>query len=138
MAMQPPPATDSGEEEIEVEGRLGSQTLTPMLSVPINQPTCKSDCIQKPSALIQQIKAGDGTADGCLSAHADTAKLTSLPLDTEPNWVYLADLNNALIVTIQDMEGSPRSVPEARSCSNWPHWKEAMDCEIGSLEHAET
>jgi len=39
---------------------------------------------------------------------------------------------------IQEAEGNPKTVQEARSCSDWPKWKEAMDHEISSLEHAST
>jgi len=36
------------------------------------------------------------------------------------------------------VEGDPKTVQEARSHSNWPKWKEAMDRKIGSLEHTST
>jgi len=39
---------------------------------------------------------------------------------------------------IQEVEGDPKTVQEAQSHSDWPKWKEAMDCDIGSLEHAGT
>jgi len=39
---------------------------------------------------------------------------------------------------IQEMEGNPKTVQEAQSHSDWLKWKEAMDHEIGSLEHAST
>src|SRR6266850_1214890 len=39
---------------------------------------------------------------------------------------------------IQEAEGNPKTVQEAQSHSNWLKWKEAMDHEISSLEHAST
>jgi hypothetical protein len=39
---------------------------------------------------------------------------------------------------VQEAEGDPKTVQEAKARPDWPRWKEAMDKEIGSLEQAKT
>ena len=59
--------------------------------------------------------------------------------DPDPSeWANLAGYEEIIATTIQEVEGDPKSVQEAQYRSDWPHWKEAMDREIGSLEHAGT
>jgi hypothetical protein len=148
---QPPPATSSGEEEVEVEGELGDQTLTPAAlrrprtaggrttGMHTTQPTRQSARLRKPSALVRRIEAGEGTTDGHLSAYADMPALAEVTDDhDEPDWVYAAGFDDIVAATIQEVEGDPRSVAEARSRSDWPRWKEAMDREMQSLERANT
>ena len=143
---QLPPATDSGEEEVEIEDELDDQTPTPaatprrpktvkltLPSPPVPQPTRQSMRARKPSALARRIEEGEGTADGNLSVHVDASSLTSLPAGTELEWVYLSSSVDPPVI-----EGDPKSVPEARSRSDWPSWKEAMDHEMGSLDRTET
>ena len=157
---QLPPATDSGEEEVEVEDELDDQTPTPAATPrrpgiargrtpnpPVQQPSRQSMRVRKPSALARRIEEGEGTADGNLFVHADTSSLTPLPTGTEVEWVYLGSSTdptttpadtNPLTMSPVVIHGDPKSVPEARSRSDWPSWKEAMDREMESLDHAET
>ncbi len=150
-APQPPPATSSGEEEVEVEDELEDQTPPTSAapthlrqatarppSAPAMQPTCQSTRVRKPSALARRIEEGEGTADGGLSAYVAATPLTILPAKTERAQEYGASLNDIVTAAIQEAEGDPKSVQEARSHSDWPRWKEAMDREMESLEHAGT
>src|SRR5487761_336488 len=146
-AAQPPPATDSGEEEVEVEDELDEEP--PSKSAPRKrkgkapaqavQPTRQSTRARKPSALARRIEAGEGTADGLDSDSASAASLTTpLPDSSSCEWAYLAGFGDVIAAAIQEIEGDPKSVQEARSRSDWPRWKEAMDREIKSLEEAGT
>jgi transposase InsO family protein len=139
----PPPATSSGEEELEVEDELEDGPGTPPAprgrggrgaarrGAPAPQPTRQSTRLRKPSALVRRIEAGEGTAGEELAGYAED--------DEDPSeWANLAGFEDVIAATIQEVEGDPKTVQEARSRSDWPHWKEAMDREIGSLEHAGT
>ena len=53
-------------------------------------------------------------------------------------WANLVGYEEVITTTIQKMEGDPKTVQEAWSCSDWPKWKEAMDCKISLLKHART
>jgi len=53
-------------------------------------------------------------------------------------WANLIGYEEVIAAMIQEAEGNPKTVQEARSHSDWPKWKEAMDREIGSLEHTGT
>ena len=130
---QPPPATDSGEEEVEVEDELVDQMPAPAV-----RPTRQSTRVRKPSALARRVEAGEGTTDGHLSAHADVTPLTTVPIESEPEWAYCAGFDDIVAATLQDIEGDPKSVGEAQSRSDWPQWKAAMDREMESLERSET
>jgi len=94
--------------------------------------------VRKPSALARRIEEGEGTADGGLSTYIAATPLTILPAETERAQEYGASLNDIVTAAIQEAEGDPKSVQEARSRSDWPRWKEAMDREMESLEHAGT
>jgi hypothetical protein len=64
-------------------------------------------------------------------------------LDTQSDtgageWAYHAGLEEAMAAAMQDAEGDPKSLKEARSRSDWPSWKDAMDREIETLEKAGT
>jgi len=121
---QPPPATDNGEEEVEVEDELHVQVPTPTASTtckeasavkppgtPVVQPTCQSARLRKPSALVRSIEAGEGTTDGHLSAHVNITSLISSSADIEPEWAYLASINDYVTVTIQEAEGDLKPSP---------------------------
>jgi hypothetical protein len=139
----PPPATDSGEEEVEVEDELDGPPFPPGLQ-PVQQPvqpprlpTRQSTRVRKPSALLQRIAAGEGTMDGGLDgglfAYLADISLTS-HADTDPEQACLA--NETVAAAIQ--EADPRFVQEARSRSDWPSWKAAMDREMETLKHLGT
>ena len=53
---------------------------------------------------------------------------------------FHSDLEIAAAATtaIEDVNGDPKTVREARSRSDWPLWKEAMDKEMATLDEAET
>ena len=142
----PPAATDSGEEEIEVEGELDDLSLlptprkrAPKVQPPATQPTRQSTRLKKPSAIVRRIEAGEGTADGTPPPNAQTASLTTSHLDApEHEFAYFADSEEVIANAIQETEGDPKTVPQARSRSDWPSWKDAMDSEMASLERALT
>jgi len=145
-APQPPPATDSGEEEL-VEDELADLTPTP---APIYarqtrpapqtlQPTRQSMRACRPSAHARRIEAGEGTADGNLSAPATVNATVLTPLaDTEEAWAYCAGFDEDVAANIQDAAGDPKTVAEARSRHDWPDWKSAMNREMASLNRALT
>jgi hypothetical protein len=78
---QPPPATSSGEEEIEVKGKLDEDKLFSVQKQkgrkgrankgPPAQPMHQSAWLQKPSATIQRIQTGEGTTGEDLADLAD-------------------------------------------------------------------
>ena len=144
---KPPPATDSGEEEIEVEDELEEEAATPppptrkgkaaaKKAAPAQaaQPTRQSARTRKPSALVKMIEAGEGTAGGEIAdLAADDAD------DADRNeWACLAGFESIIAAAVQETEGHPNSVLEAQARPDWPKWKEAMDREIASLEQAGT
>jgi Reverse transcriptase (RNA-dependent DNA polymerase) len=98
------------------------------------QPMHQSAQLQKPSATIQRIQAGEGTTG------EDLADLADCDVG-EPEWCKWANLvgyEEAIITTIQEAEGDPKTMQEAQACDDWPSWKEAMDRKISSLEQART
>jgi len=142
-AALPPPTTSSGEEEVEVEDELNDEAAGPVApkkrkgkgparpEMQAAQPTRQSTRLQKPSTLVKRIKAGEGTARDELAGYAED--------DPDPSkWANLAGYKEIITMTIQEVEGNPKSIQEAQSHSNWPRWKDAMDRKIGSLEHAGT
>jgi hypothetical protein len=56
----------------------------------------------------------------------------------EYNTYNTLDSYNIIASAIQEMQSDPKTLQEVRSCTDWPQWKEAMDREIATLEHAET
>ena len=158
---QPPAATNSREEEIEVKDKLID---TPPLPAPrskrskpsqATQPTRQSEHIYKPSQYARKLASGEGTTDGgmqgLLGHHLDfdddsaltelLAEIDALPEEEEckdSNGTFLAEVEEAIAAVVQEAKGDPRSLKEAQSCSNWPCWKEAMDRKIHSLEQAGT
>src|SRR6266850_2420191 len=43
-----------------------------------------------------------------------------------------------LVMAIQEAQNDPKMIQEAKSCSDWPLWKAAMDKELATLEKART
>ena len=73
-------------------------------------------CARKPSALARRIEAGEGTADGLDSDSASAALLTTLLPDfSSCEWAYLAGFRDVITAAIQEIEGNPKLVQEARS-----------------------
>jgi len=56
----------------------------------------------------------------------------------ESKGAFLAEIEEAIAAAVQDAEGDPRSFQEVQSHSDWPCWKDAMDCKIQSLQQAGT
>jgi len=142
-ATLPPPTTSSGKEEVEVEDKLDNEAAGPAApkkhkgkglvcpEVQTVQPTRQSTRLWKPSALVKRIEVGEGTAGDELAGYAED--------NPDPfKWANLAGYEEIIATTIQEVEGDPKSIQKVRSRSDWPCWKEAMDCKIGSLERAET
>ena len=51
---------------------------------------------------------------------------------------YLASLDNSTASDTLDLQGNPKNVKEAKALSDWPCWKEVIDCECKSLKHTKT
>jgi len=152
---QPPAATNSGEEEVEVEDELVNTTppLEPAQqpckskSSQATQPTCQSSYIHKPSQYTKRLISGEGMVDRTehrpLGWHADYAadfaSVTGLLPDFDsPNTLgaYYTDIEEAAAAAVQVVGGDPKSLRKAQSRSDWPSWKEAMDCELSTLKQA--
>jgi len=152
---QPPAATNSGEEEVEVKDELVDATPPPepaqqphkSKSSQATQPMCQSLHVRKPLQYAKRLISREGTADGIEHRppgwHADyTTDFTSitglLPDFDSPNMLgaYHMDIEEAAAAAVQVVGGDPKSLCKAQSCSNWPSWKEAMDCELSTLKQA--
>jgi Reverse transcriptase (RNA-dependent DNA polymerase) len=90
--------------------------------------------LRKPSTTIQRIQAGEGTTGEDL---VDLADCNAGELE-QCKWANLVGYEKAIAATIQEAEGDPKTMQEAWACGDWPSWKEAMNCEISSLEQART
>jgi hypothetical protein len=165
---QPPAATLSREEEIEVEDKLSD--LPPLLvtwsrsvlqppGMPKKsrtgqtaQPMHQSLHVCKPSQYVRKLTSREGTADrqtqSLLGWHPDydddSSALTEMliEIDKEPQEpaeaAYLADIKQAIAAAIQKVKGDPKSLCKTQSRSDWPCWKDAIDREIDVLEQAGT
>jgi hypothetical protein len=159
MAPQLPPATSSGEEEMEDEesdslstppptGKGKAPAHAPAASkkaMPVSDGMRQSTCACKPSAHLKRLIVGKGSADGTSCSytgwHPYHISLTKLDTDADTGhaeYAYLAGFDDLIAAAIKEAEGDPKSVKEARSHSDWPHWKEAMDHKIDALEQAGT
>jgi hypothetical protein len=161
VAPQLPPATSSGKEELEEEEEESdsSTTLLPTgkgkalahapaalkKARPATDGMWQSTQACKPSAHLKRLIAGKGSADRTLHSytgwHPYHVSLTKLKADADAGhakYAYLAGFDDLIATAIKKAEGDPKSVKEAQSRSNWPHWKEVMDREIDALEKART
>jgi hypothetical protein len=50
------------------------------------------------------------------------------------NYVYSADYDDVITEAITNINSDSKSLSEAQAHDDWPHWKEAMDQEIATLE----
>jgi hypothetical protein len=41
-------------------------------------------------------------------------------------------------IVIQEVQGNPKTLQQARLCKDWPQWQEAMDHKMATLEGAKT
>jgi len=152
---QPPAATNSGEEEVEVEDELVDATPPPepaqqpckSKSGQATQPTHQSSRIHKPSQYAKRLISREGTADGTehrppgwyVDYATNFASVTRLLPDCDsPNTLgaYHMDIEEAAAVAVQAAGRDPKSLREVQSRSDWPSWKEAMDCELSTLKQA--
>jgi len=78
-------------------------------------------CVSKPSQYIRQLEAGEGTTGGEFS-----------------DCVFSAGFDDIIAAAIMDADANLKTLVEARSRSDWLRWKEAMDCEMTTLERAGT
>jgi len=101
---------------------------------PPAQPTHQLARLWKPSRTIQRIQAREGTTG---EDYADLMEYKDNNAD-HCEWANLVGSKEVIAATIQEAEGDPKTVQEAQSRSDWPNWKEVMDCEISSLEHTGT
>jgi hypothetical protein len=89
-----------------------------------------------PEGLGVPTRGGEEVADVALSTED---LLSSLP-DTD-DLTELTDhqeLTYMVAIVIQEVQGNPKTLQQARSCSDWPQWQEAMDHELATLEGAQT
>ena len=54
------------------------------------------------------------------------------------DFAFHADLDDVIASAIHDAQGDPKSLKEAQLRKDWPRWKEAMDREMDTLQHAGT
>ena len=84
------------------------------------KPMCKSQHIPKLSNYMKQLDTGEGTTREDL------------------NTVFSAEIINFMAAAIQEANSNPQNITEAQKRLDWPKWKEAMDCELATLEKAGT
>ena len=115
--------------------------------LPPTQPTRQSTRTKKPSGYVRRLASGEGSADGSPAIPGsfgtgdpgESAPFTDTQSDLSPGeCAYLAGLGDVMAAVIQEAEGDTKSLQEARSRSDWPRWKEAMDREMETLEKAGT
>lgn len=58
--------------------------------------------------------------------------------DDEYDAYNTLDSYDIIASAIQETQSDLKTLREAQSRTDWPQWKEAMDCEIATLEHAGT
>jgi len=129
LSSAPQSEDEEEEEEEEVEQELTSPD-TPVKkkqsqkTAQALQPMRRSTHVKKLSQYLQRIAAGEGTEEG---TEVDTVQC-----------IFDPEFDNLIAGAILDIETNPKSYLEARSYSNWPRWKEAMDRELMTLEKAGT
>src|SRR6266446_4140937 len=157
----PPPATDSREEELpEVEDMLATPSMK-TVSTPAQPvsppPACRSTQIAQKqaqssttssttyasntaSSLQRQNTRSSGGAGPGLSKwfHPDWKDPEASHLTDDEDFAFLSETDPLIIATAQDASDDPTTVREARSHSDWPLWKAAMDKKISTLEQAST
>jgi len=119
------------------------------------QPTCQSSRVCKPLQYARQLASREGTADrrtqGLPGQHPEFAEdfsaLAELITDIdalqeeecdEDEAAFIAEIEDAVAAAVVDVQGDPKTLCKAQSCSDWHSWKEAIDREIQSLQQAST
>ena len=75
--------------------------------------------------------------------HGTSASAAELTTDnilevTSGDFAFHAGFDDVIAAALQDAEGDPKSLSEARSRADWSNWKAAMDHEMSTLEEAGT
>ena len=74
----------------------------------------------QPSDKVRRLQAGAGTTSEELA------------------YVFSTAYDDITSMAIQDVDGDPKTLAQAQSRSDWPRWKEVMDCELVTLEKVGT
>lgn len=77
--------------------------------------------VPMPSLWRRQLEAGEGTEG-----------------EEYSDYIFSTAHDNDIWAAILDAGANPKSLAEAQSSPNWPHWKEAMDCKLATLEKVGT
>ena len=115
------PLRQVGEKEEEVKQTITSRRIT-VSTAPIagsSEPCCSGHTSHTPEYYRQLAQEDNNDAE-----HLD--------------YVFLAEYGDILAGAITNLNDDPKSLSEAKSQSDWPLWKEAMDREIQTLEQART
>jgi hypothetical protein len=109
-------------DQSEEEQVLAPSTLAPQrMSFADMQILQRSGHILVASAWRRQLEAGEGTTG-----------------EEYSDYVFSAAFNNIITAAILDVEVDPKSLAEVQSSPDWPHWKEAMDRKLATLEKVGT
>jgi Reverse transcriptase (RNA-dependent DNA polymerase) len=107
------------------------------------QPEWQSTHAHKPSQYVQHLEQGEGTLHGYTHSKPDD-KIPSIrgssAVAKDANSfvndaVYYIEFNN---VTLQDLDGDPGSLSEAKLRTDWPQWEKAINTELKTVEDAGT
>ncbi len=122
------------------------------------QPVCRSVWIVEQSKHAPFRSESSSSAPACKhrmprglgTPTAGDEDIADVALSTENHLTLLSDTDDLIDLTdhqelcymvavaIQEVQGDPKMLQQARSCADWPQWQEAMDCEIATLEGAQT
>jgi len=154
----------SDEDDNQVESKLSDLTdlssegpSTPVVQkckgkpTEAAQPTHQSTWMRKPSTHVWRLATGEGTSDGTSKGflgwhpdyvrHSTTKSTLLIEVLVGPDFgdsAFLANLDNVIMAAIKELDGDLKTVSNMWSHPDWPHWKEAMDHKIKSLETART
>jgi hypothetical protein len=70
--------------------------------------------------------------------HGESTSYFTPDDENSADFVFHATLDHEILAAVHEAEGDPKTLHEARSRSDWPCWKEAMDREMDTLEKALT
>ena len=92
--------------------------------------------IQKPSAYVRQVQEGEGTATGLSRGHALLCGLQIIPEANEEAQedANLVEVEWGMATVMDSVEFLNPTYEEARKCSNWPKWQDAIKAELASLK----
>jgi Reverse transcriptase (RNA-dependent DNA polymerase) len=110
------------------------------------QPEQWSTHAHRPSQYVQCLEQGEGTVHGYMHLKPDnqipgirgSSATFSNTEDTNSfvnDAMYYIEFNN---VALQDLDGNPGSLEEAKLRTNWPQWEKAINAELKTVEDAGT